>query len=60
MSVARYVLGDKERALDELDYVANVAMANKTTFLRTDSIFDPMRNDPRFAAIVKKTGLLDN
>jgi tetratricopeptide (TPR) repeat protein len=60
MSVARYVLGDKERALDELDYLANVAMANKATFLRTDPVFDPMRNDPRFTEIVKKTGLLDN
>jgi hypothetical protein len=37
-----------------------VAWANKTYFLRTDPVFDPMQGDPRFNAIVKKTGLLDN
>jgi len=27
---------------------------------RCDPVFDPMRNDPCFTEIVKKTGLLDN
>jgi tetratricopeptide (TPR) repeat protein len=59
-AVAHYLLGEQERGLTELDYLANVAFANKTYFLRTDPLFDPMRNDPRFTEIVKKTGLLDN
>jgi TolB-like protein/DNA-binding winged helix-turn-helix (wHTH) protein/Flp pilus assembly protein TadD len=59
-AVAHYLLGEQERGLTELDYLANVAFANKTYFLRVDPVFDPMRNDPRFSAIVKKTGLLDN
>jgi TolB-like protein/DNA-binding winged helix-turn-helix (wHTH) protein/Flp pilus assembly protein TadD len=59
-ATAHYLLGEQERALKELDYLANEAMANKTYFLRTDPIFDPMRNNPRFTEIVKKTGLLDN
>jgi TolB-like protein/DNA-binding winged helix-turn-helix (wHTH) protein/Flp pilus assembly protein TadD len=59
-AVARYLLGEKERGLAELDYLANDVWFNKTYFLRVDPMFDPMRNDPRFTAIVKKTGLLDN
>jgi Flp pilus assembly protein TadD len=59
-AVAHYLLGQQERGLTELDYLANEVWANKTYFLRTDPLFDPMRNDPRFDAIVKKTGLLDN
>ena len=59
-AVAHYLLGEQERGLTELDYLANVAFANKTYFLRVDPLFDPLRNDPRFTEIVKKTGLLDN
>jgi Flp pilus assembly protein TadD len=59
-AVAYYVLGEQERGLAQLDYLSNEAWANKTLFLRVDPLFDPMRNDPRFNEIVKKTGLLDN
>lgn len=59
-TVARYLVGDRERALAELDYLANDKWEIRTYRLRVDPVFDPMRNDPRFTAIVKKTGLLDN
>jgi hypothetical protein len=59
-AVAHYLVGEQERGLTELDYLANEAWANKTYFLRTDPLFDAMRGDPRFTEIVKKTGLLDN
>jgi len=59
-AVAHYLLGEKERGLTELDYLANEVWFIKTYFLRVDPLFDPMRGDPRFNEIVKKTGLLDN
>jgi len=59
-AAARYLVGEKDRGLTELDHLANEEWAIKTYRLRVDPIFDPMRNDPRFTAIVNKTGLLDN
>jgi TolB-like protein/DNA-binding winged helix-turn-helix (wHTH) protein len=59
-AVTRYLLGEKERGLAELDVLANERWAIKTYNLRNDPTFDPMRDDPRFDAIVKKTGLYDN
>jgi TolB-like protein/DNA-binding winged helix-turn-helix (wHTH) protein/Flp pilus assembly protein TadD len=58
-AVARYLLGDQEAGLAELDRAAD-EWQTKTYLLRSDPLFDPMRNDPRFTEIVKKTGLLDN
>ena len=59
-AVAHYLLGDQEAGLSQLDYLANEQWAVKTYHLRNDPTFDPMRSDPRFNAIVKKSGLLDN
>jgi TolB-like protein/DNA-binding winged helix-turn-helix (wHTH) protein/cytochrome c-type biogenesis protein CcmH/NrfG len=59
-AVARYLLGDQEVGLSQLDYLANEKWAVKTYHLRNDPTFDAMRNDPRFSAIVKKSGLLDD
>ncbi|RSL18855.1 TolB-like protein [Edaphobacter aggregans] len=59
-AVARYLIGDHDAGLAELDLAANVNWNTRTYFMRLDPIFDPMRSDPRFTEIVKKTGLLDN
>jgi TolB-like protein/DNA-binding winged helix-turn-helix (wHTH) protein len=59
-AVARYLIGEKDKGIAELDYLANEIWAVKTYHLRNDPTFDPMRNDPRFLAIVKRSGLLDN
>jgi TolB-like protein/DNA-binding winged helix-turn-helix (wHTH) protein/Flp pilus assembly protein TadD len=59
-AVARYLLGEPEAGLTQLDYLANVQWSTKTYNFRNDPLFDPLRNDPRFTAIVKRTGLLDN
>ena len=59
-AVALYLIGERILAMKELDYLANGQWSTKTYWLITDPSFDPMRNDPRFTAIVKKTGLYDN
>jgi predicted Zn-dependent protease len=59
-AVARYLLGEQERGLAELDVLANERWNLKTYNLRNDPTFDPMRNDPRFTAIVQRTGLYNN
>jgi TolB-like protein/DNA-binding winged helix-turn-helix (wHTH) protein/Flp pilus assembly protein TadD len=59
-AVARYLLGEQEAGLAQLDYLANEKWSTKTYNFRNDPMFDPLRHDPRFTAIVKKTGLLDH
>jgi eukaryotic-like serine/threonine-protein kinase len=49
-------LGDNERALDGLDK-AYEARSPWLTFLKVDRIFDPLRSEPRFIALLKKVGL---
>jgi TolB-like protein/DNA-binding winged helix-turn-helix (wHTH) protein/Flp pilus assembly protein TadD len=58
-AVARYLLGDRETGLAELNQLTD-QWNTKTYFLRNDPLYDPMRNDPRFTEIVKRSGLLDN
>ena len=58
-AVARYLLGDQEEGLAELDDLTS-HWDTKTYHLRNDPTFDAMRNDPRFVEIVKRSGLLDN
>ncbi len=59
LAVARYLLGDQEGGLAELDRLANQEWHIQTYFLNCEFVFDPMRRDPRFVAILRKTGLPD-
>jgi TolB-like protein/DNA-binding winged helix-turn-helix (wHTH) protein/cytochrome c-type biogenesis protein CcmH/NrfG len=58
-AVARYLLGDQKAGLAELGRLTD-EWNTKTYHLRNDPLFDPMRNDPRFTEIVKRSGLLDD
>ena len=49
-------LGDKEWALDGLDK-AYEARSQWITRLKVDRMFDPLRSEPRFIALLKKVGL---
>jgi adenylate cyclase len=49
-------LGDKQRALDGLEK-AYEARSQWIVWLKMDRIFDPLRSEPRFIALVKKVGL---
>ena len=56
-TVTLYLLGDREAALKQLDQLTNEDWDIRTYFLNCDAVFDPMRNDPGFAAILRKSGL---
>jgi TolB-like protein/Flp pilus assembly protein TadD len=49
-------LGDHQRALSRLDE-AYVAHSQLLGLLKMDRIFDPLRPDPRFTALLRKVGL---
>jgi serine/threonine-protein kinase len=49
-------LGDKRRALEALEK-AYEARSDSLLFLKVDKIFDPLRADPRFVALLKKVDL---
>jgi adenylate cyclase len=46
-------MGDRERALDALEE-AYVAHSEWIPWLKMDRIFDPLRSEPRFVALMKK------
>ena len=48
-------LGDKDRAFAALDRALEIPLS-ALMGLRTDPYVDPLRNDPRYAALVKKVG----
>ena len=50
-------LGDNEQALYWLEQ-AYKEQSNILQFLKTHPYFDPIRNDPRFAALIRRVGLL--
>jgi adenylate cyclase len=49
-------LGDKQRELDGLEK-AYAVRSQWLTFLKVDTIWDPLRSDPRFIDLLKKVGL---
>jgi tetratricopeptide (TPR) repeat protein len=51
-------LGDRDRALHDLAE-ARARHHSSLIFLRTDAVFDPVRSDPRFDALLKSVGLSD-
>lgn len=55
--VARYLLGDQQAALAEIDRLTNQEWEIQTYFLNCEAVYDPMRNDPRFIAILRRSGL---
>jgi hypothetical protein len=48
------MVGEYDKALDELDYLMSIPSLCSSAFLRADPIFTPLQNLPRFNAIVAK------
>jgi len=49
-------LGDRQRALDKLEQVYKTG-SSMLAWLKVDHIYDPLRSEPRFIALLKKVGL---
>lgn len=61
LAEAYTALGDKERALYWLEQAyehrENAGMDGGLWIIKEDRLFDPLRNDPRFADLVRRVGL---
>jgi TolB-like protein/Flp pilus assembly protein TadD len=55
LAIVHLGLGDHARALDYLEQ-ADAAESQWLIYLRGDRIFDPLRTDPHFVALLKKKG----
>ncbi len=56
MALVNLGLGDRARALDSLEN-AYASDSEWLGWLKNDRIFDPLRSEPRFVALLKKVGL---
>lgn len=56
MALVSLGLGDRERALEYLEK-AYAADSQWLGWLKNDRIFDPLRSEPRFGALLKKVRL---
>jgi serine/threonine-protein kinase len=50
-------LGDKENALAYLEQAVEAERSQNTPLINADPIYDPIRNEPRFVALIQKMGL---
>ena len=55
LAIVHLGLGDRARALDYLEQAYD-NNSQWMPYLRGDRIFDPLRSEPRFAALMKKLG----
>ena len=57
VAAAYAALGDRDRAFEELAKACD-ERTGYAPFLRVELMFEPLRNDPRFGALLKRVGLV--
>ena len=56
MAYVHVILGDYDRALDRLEEVLSVPAYFSTAWMRADPLLAPLRDHPRFQALLEKYG----
>ena len=51
-------LGDKEQGFDALERAYEDRSIVSVAYLKTNPMFDPLRSDPRFKELLRRTNLL--
>jgi hypothetical protein len=56
VAIARYQVGDTERAIDDLERMVN-AHVGGVVFIGIDPVLSALKGNPRYDALVKRVGL---
>jgi len=54
MAMIFTIVGEYEKAIDELDYVLSIPSWCSTAYLKADPIFAPLYDNPRFIEVTGK------
>jgi serine/threonine-protein kinase len=57
MALARVFLGDHDAAIDEIEFLLSVNSLFRANWFRHDPLFDPLRDLPRFRALLSKLAI---
>jgi serine/threonine-protein kinase len=54
MAIIYMMIGEEDKAIDLLDQLLSRPFELSVTFVRLDPVWDPLRNNPRFLALIQK------
>ena len=54
LAVIYTMVGEYDAALDEIEYLLSIPSSLSVHYLRLDPLFDPLRDHPRYQALLEK------